>query len=239
MVDRQFVSNLPLNGRSFQSLITLTPGVVLTKTIVQDQGQFSVNGQRANSNYFTVDGVSANIGASASTVPGQSGAGALPGLSASGGTNNLVSVDALQEFKVQTSTFAPEFGRSPGAQVSIITRSGTNDFRGSVFNYFRNDMFDANDWFGNRLGRKNPLCGKTISVGFSAGRYTCRASAKADRHLTRARTGPSSFSLMRVCVCSNRRLAFQMCPPWLLARQLQPPFDRSWIYTRSQMDQMA
>ncbi len=156
IIDRQFVDNLPLNGRSFQSLITLSPGIVLTKTAVQDQGQFSANGQRADTNYFTVDGVGANISASASTVPSQSGAGALPGLSASGGTNNLVSVDALQEFKVQTSTYAPEFGRTPGAQVSIVTRSGTNEFRGSVFDYFRNDMFDANDWFGNRLGREKP-----------------------------------------------------------------------------------
>lgn len=155
-VDRQFVANLPLNGRSFQSLINLTPGIVLTKTIVQDQGQFSANGQRADANYFTVDGVSANIGASASTQPSASGAGALPGLSAAGGTNNLVSVDALQEFKVQTSTYAPEFGRTPGAQVSIVTRSGTHEFRGSVFDYFRNDVFDANDWFANRQGLAKP-----------------------------------------------------------------------------------
>src|SRR6266446_3813302 len=137
VVDRQFVGNLPLNGRSFQALITLAPGVVLTKTGVTEQGQFSVNGQRANANYFTVDGVSANIGASASTFPGQSGAGSLPGLGASGGTNNLVSVDALQEFKIQTSTYAPEFGRTPGAQVSIVTRSGTKDLHGSVFDYLR------------------------------------------------------------------------------------------------------
>jgi hypothetical protein len=155
-VDRQFVSNLPLNGRSFQPLITLSPGVVLTKTIVQDQGQFSVNGQRADANYFTVDGVSANIGASASTQPSQSGAGALPGLAASGGTNNLVSIDALQEFKIQTSTYAPEFGRTPGAQVSIITRAGTKEFHGTIFDYFRNDVFDANDWFANRQGLKKP-----------------------------------------------------------------------------------
>lgn len=52
VVDRQFVENLPLNGRSFQSLISLTPGVVLTKSTIDNQGQFSVNGQRANSNYF-------------------------------------------------------------------------------------------------------------------------------------------------------------------------------------------
>ena len=156
IVDRQFVSNLPLNGRSFQSLITLTPGVVLTKTGVTSQGQFSVNGQRANANYFTIDGVGANIGASASTFPGQSGAGSLPGLGASGGTNNLVSVDALEEFKIHTSTFAPEFGRTPGAQVSIVTRSGTKELHGTAFNYLRNDVLDATNWFANANRQPKP-----------------------------------------------------------------------------------
>ena len=62
VVDRTFAENLPLNGRSFQTLIALTPGVVLTAASFDDQGQFSVNGQRADANYFTVDGVSANFG---------------------------------------------------------------------------------------------------------------------------------------------------------------------------------
>jgi hypothetical protein len=155
-VDRQFVANLPLNGRSFQSLIALTPGVVLSKSNFSEQGQFSVNGQRANANYFTVDGVSANIGVSLGTTVGQGGAGSLPGLSIAGGTNNLVSVDALQEFKIQTSTYAPEFGRTPGAQVQIVTRPGTNKFRGTVFEYFRNDALDANDWFNNSRKLKKP-----------------------------------------------------------------------------------
>jgi hypothetical protein len=148
-VDRQFVENLPLNGRSFQSLISLSPGVVLTKADFTEAGQFSVNGQRANANYFTVDGVSANIGAPTGLVPGQNGSGALPGLTTFGGTNNLVSVDALQEFKILTSTYAPEYGRTPGAQVSLVTRGGSNEFHGSLFNYFRNDVLDANDWFVN------------------------------------------------------------------------------------------
>ncbi|MGH9845377.1 MAG: carboxypeptidase regulatory-like domain-containing protein, partial [Blastocatellia bacterium] len=65
VVDRQFVENLPLNGRSFQSLINLTPGVVTTPTSFAQQGQFSVNGQRPDTNYFTVDGVSANAGVAA------------------------------------------------------------------------------------------------------------------------------------------------------------------------------
>ncbi len=150
VVDRQFVANLPLNGRSFQSLITLTPGTVLTRSDFNEPGQFSVNGQRANTNYFTVDGVSANASINPSGGTGQSSAGTVPAFSAAGGTNNLVSVDALQEFKVQTSTYAPEFGRSPGAQVQILTRSGTNGFHGTFFEYFRNDALDANDWFANR-----------------------------------------------------------------------------------------
>jgi hypothetical protein len=73
----------------------------------------------------------------------------LPALSASGGTNSLVSVDAMQEFRIQTSSFAPEFGRAPGAQVSIVTRSGTNAFHGALFEYFRNSVLDARDWFVN------------------------------------------------------------------------------------------
>lgn len=150
VVDRQFVANLPLNGRSFQSLINLTPGVVQTRVGSNDLGQFSVNGQRADTNYFTVDGVSANTAMSGSQNQGQTLAGTLPGLTVFGGTNNLVSVDALEEFKVLTSSYAAEFGRSPGAQVSIVTRSGTNDFHGAVFDYVRNDLFDANDWFTNR-----------------------------------------------------------------------------------------
>src|SRR6266508_2849714 len=156
VVDRQFVENLPLNGRSFQSLIKLTPGVVLTRAESQNQGQFSVNGQRANANYFTVDGVSANLGVSNSASLSQGDSGSLPGLTVSGGTNNLVSVDALQEFKILTSTYAPEFGRTPGAQISIATRSGTNDFHGTLFEYFRNDALDANDWFANSRRQPKP-----------------------------------------------------------------------------------
>src|ERR1051325_688344 len=82
VVNRQFVDRVPLTGRSVQNLIGLAPGVVFTKTTNAEQGQFSVNGQRASSNYFTIDGVSANVAVAASIVPGQSGAGSLPALSA-------------------------------------------------------------------------------------------------------------------------------------------------------------
>src|SRR5215813_2286140 len=126
VIDRRLVENIPLNGRSFQTLIMLTPGVVVTPASLTDQGQFSVNGQRADANYFTVDGASANFGVTGFFPLVQSAGGALPALSASGGTNSLVSVDAMQEFRTQTSSFAPEFGRTPGGQISVVTRSGTN-----------------------------------------------------------------------------------------------------------------
>jgi Carboxypeptidase regulatory-like domain/TonB dependent receptor len=158
VVDRQFAEKLPLNGRSFQTLIELTPGVVPTASNYADNGQFSVNGQRPSSNYWAVDGVSANVGIGASTTayPGNGLGGALGSFSAMGGTNSLVSVDALQEFRIQTSTYAPEFGRTPGGQISIVTRSGTNQFHGTVFDYFRNDVLDANDWFANATGLPKP-----------------------------------------------------------------------------------
>ncbi len=148
-----------MNGRSFQTLIQLTPGVALTANAGRDNGQFSVNGQRASSNYWMVDGVSANIGVGAGgTVlnPGNGVAGTLGAFTALGGTNSLVSVDAMQEFRIQTSTYAPEFGRTPGAQISIVTRSGTNQFHGTLFEYFRNDVLDANDWFADSKGLPKP-----------------------------------------------------------------------------------
>jgi outer membrane receptor protein involved in Fe transport len=147
VVDRNFAENLPLNGRSFQTLIQLTPGVVVTPSNEEDGGQFSINGQRAGSNYWTVDGVSANIGVGSNIGPGNGFSGALGSFSALGGTNSLVSVDAMQEFRIQTSTYAPEFGRTPGGQISIVTRSGTNLFHGTAFDYLRNDIFDASNWF--------------------------------------------------------------------------------------------
>jgi outer membrane receptor protein involved in Fe transport len=152
VIDHQFVENLPLNGRSFNSLLQLTPGVVISATGTYSQGQFSIAGQRTSANNFLVDGVSANFGISPQPSVGTSG-GAVQAFSALGGTSSLVSVEALQEFRVETSSFAPEFGRSPGGQVILTTRSGTNDFHGGVYEYFRNEVLDANDWFANQAGQ--------------------------------------------------------------------------------------
>jgi hypothetical protein len=151
-IDRQFVDKLSLNGRTFQPLIALVPGIVMT----DGDGQFSTNGQRDNANYFTIDGVSANIGISQFRNLGQTAGGSVPGFNVLGGTNNLVSVDAMQEFAVHTSTYSAEFGRTPGGQVQVLTRSGTNRFHGTLFDYFRNDALDANDWFANLEGFQKP-----------------------------------------------------------------------------------
>jgi hypothetical protein len=166
-VDQQFIENQPLNGRSFQSLIALSPGVQLTPSNLVNQGQFSVNGQRTGANYFTVDGVSANFGLPFATTPYEAG-GTVPSLSAQGGTGALASVDAVQEFTIQTSTYAPEYGRQPGAQVAIVTRSGTNAFHGSAFEYLRNDKLDANSWFGNFNALRRPAL-RQNDFGFTAG----------------------------------------------------------------------
>jgi len=155
LIDNRFVENMPLNGRTFSSLIDLTPGAVLVATSFYEQGQFSVNGQRPDANYFMVDCVSANLGSPTASF-GTGGMGQLPATSAFGGLNNLVSLDALQEFRIQTSTFAPEFGRTPGAQVSVVTKSGSNALHGSAFEYVRNDALDANDWFANSKGLPKP-----------------------------------------------------------------------------------
>jgi hypothetical protein len=180
LVGNQFVENLPLNGRSFSSLIDLTPGVVLTPANLYDQGQFSVNGQRPDANYFLVDGVSANLGTAGSgSSLGQGGAGQLPATSAFGGTSNLVSLDALEEFRIQTSTFAPEYGRTPGAQISVVTKSGTNTFHGTAFEYFRNDKLDANDWFANANALARPELRQNDFGGVLGGPIGRRSSKNA------------------------------------------------------------
>lgn len=155
VIDRKFVENIPLNGRSFQDLISLTPGTVTqtpqnTQATIGYAGDFSVNGQRSESNYYTVDGVSGNSGAGNGYGGAQPGtSGALGASTALGTTQSLVSVDALQEFRVQSSTYSAEYGRSPGGQFSFATRSGTSIAHGSAFDYLRNNFFDANDWFND------------------------------------------------------------------------------------------
>jgi Ca-activated chloride channel family protein len=159
-VEARALQDLPLKGRSHQTLVALVPGIVsagASPSTDSTQYNFSVNGQRPNSNSFSIDGVDANIGISpGGQSPAASAAGTMPGLTATGGTNGLASVNATQEVTVRTFSVDPQYGRVPGGRVEIITRSGTNEFHGTLFEYFGNDALDANDWFANSRGLRRP-----------------------------------------------------------------------------------
>ena len=156
VVDRKLAEAVPLNGRSFQDLISMTPGIVTQNPQAagrrsETQGDFSVNGQRPESNSFFVDGISAD--SSGGVISGRSrtfSTGSAAGATALGTTQSLVSVEALQEFRVLTSSYSAEYGRTPGGQFTFLTRSGTNVPHGSLFYNYRSntfDLFDAIDWF--------------------------------------------------------------------------------------------
>ena len=164
ILERDPIENLPLNNRGVQALTEFAPGLVLTPATRGEAGQFAANGQRPNTNYFTVDGVSVNNAISGSGLPGEFSAGTLPGMTAIGSLHGLVSALEVEEVRVQTSTFAPEFGRLPGAQISIVTRSGTNDFHGEFFGSLRPRHFSAVDSFSNRA-RLDPLRSQTQAAG--------------------------------------------------------------------------
>src|SRR5690348_16642553 len=139
VIDSEVVSNIPLNGRQYLDLALLTPGVLPSSAGTQGGG-FNVSGARSQSNIFLLDGVS-NIDTQINSALG-----------------NFRITDAVQEFAVQTSVATAEFGRGTGGQVSIITKSGTNQFHGSAFEYLRNSVLDAADFFTNKAGgKKNPL----------------------------------------------------------------------------------
>ena len=153
VIDQKFVANMPLNGRSLQSLISLAPGVVQTPlsygSSPGNSGEFSINGQRTEANYYTVDGVSANVGVGNNGTYTAGASGLLPNQTALGTTQSMVSIDALREFRINTSTYSAEYGRTPGGQISLESRSGTEELHGTLSDYFRNDALDANNWFND------------------------------------------------------------------------------------------
>jgi len=139
VVDSTSISNLPLNGRQALDIALVTPGVVPTATGTQVLS-FNVAGARSQSNTYLWDGVS-NMDTQVN-----------------GNLNNFRVAEAIQEFSVQTSVASAEFGRGTGGQVSMVTKSGTNSLHGSIFEYVRNDLFDATDFFINKAkGKKTPL----------------------------------------------------------------------------------
>jgi len=139
VVTSEVISNMPLNARQYLDLALVTPGTVPSAAGTQGGG-FNVAGARSQSNVFLLDGVS-NIDTQVNSALG-----------------NFRITDAIEEYSVQTSVATAEFGRGTGGQVNIVTKSGTNQFHGSAFEYLRNDVLDAADFFTNKQrGKKNPL----------------------------------------------------------------------------------
>jgi hypothetical protein len=149
---RDDIQRFPMNGRGILSLLEMAPGTNVTPATRGEAGQFSANGQRPNSNYFTVDGASANSGVSAGGLAAQATGGTLPALSAFGSLDSLLPVEAVDEFRVRTSAGVNEVARLPGAAISITSRSGSNDFHGSIVYRVRHEVAAANDWFANQGG---------------------------------------------------------------------------------------
>jgi hypothetical protein len=139
VVDSQVISNMPLNARQYLDLALITPGVLPASAGTQGGG-FNVAGARSQSNVFLLDGTN------------------IIDTQINSALGNFRLTDAVQEFAVQTSVATAEFGRGTGGQVSIVTKSGTNQLHGSAFEYLRNSVLDAADFFSNKNNApKNPL----------------------------------------------------------------------------------
>jgi hypothetical protein len=146
------IQRLPLNGRGLLGLMELAPGTNVTPATRGEAGQFTANGQRPNTNYFTVDGASANTGVSAGGLAAQTTGGTLPALSAFGSLDSLLPIEAVEEFRLHTSAGVSDVGRLPGANIAITSRAGSNDFHGSIVYRARHEIAAANDWFANETG---------------------------------------------------------------------------------------
>lgn len=162
IVTGQFAASLPLNGNSLLGLIAATPGITpLSPQSASEgmvtQGNFSVNGQATDANYYTVDGIAANINAGFPIGLVQPATtGSLATLTALGTTQGLTPLNDLREFKVLSATYSAQYGRMPGGQFIFTSKSGTNTFHGSGFEYFRNGIFNANDSFNERFHLSKP-----------------------------------------------------------------------------------
>ena len=143
LVGERQVKDLPLNGRSFDELVTLNPGVVnFTSEKTGGTGvsnstngnNFAVSGNRPQQNLFLLNGVEYTGAAENNMQPG-------------GTSGQLLGVDAVREFNVLRDSYGAEYGKRPGAQVSIITQSGTNQWHGSAYEFLRNNDLDARNFF--------------------------------------------------------------------------------------------
>ena len=142
LVAERQVKDLPLNGRSFDNLITLNPGTVNTTAAVQGVSSstgtgnyFSIGGRRPGENLFLWNGVEYPGGTSASS--------STPG----GISGQLLGIDAVREFNVTPNTDSAEYGHRAGGQVGVVTQSGTNSLHGSLFEFLRNSKLDGRNFF--------------------------------------------------------------------------------------------
>ena len=152
VVDQRLVTDLPLNGRDFGKLVALVPGATVEPAgvaAVQDGfGQFSINGNRDRSNNYTLDGTDNNDPFFNNSALNQTGIGGAPA--------SLLPIDAIQEFNLESQVPA-EYGRNSGGVINIITRSGSNQFHGTAFEFLRNDVFDARNYFDRIPAPKSPF----------------------------------------------------------------------------------
>ena len=160
LVDERSVKDLPLNGRSFDNLITLNPGTANTtvnrsasSTGAGLGNNFSISGNREDFNLFLLNGIEYSGVSTADVIPG--------GLS-----GQLLGVDAVREFNVLQNTYGAEYGKRPGGQVSLVTMSGTNRFHGTLFEFVRNSAFDARNFYDHTVG---PPPFRRNQFGVSAG----------------------------------------------------------------------
>ena len=149
VVDSQKVRDLPLNGRTFTQLLVLQPGVSMSGGNA-NRGGVELNGSSGLGNNWLMDGVDMSFGEN-------NGVG-IGGVGGSGTVINSLSIEALEEFKVTTNAFSAEYGRATGGVINLTTKSGTNQYHGTLLYFMRNDKLDANNYFSNRsrLG-KPPL----------------------------------------------------------------------------------
>jgi len=138
VLSTQTINQLPLNGRDYDQLALLEPGVFHdpgNEVANSAEGRFSANGNLELQNYFSLDGIDNNTGSE--NLQEQSVQGVIP------------PPDALQEFALQTRTYSAEFGTSAGAVVNVSTKSGTNSFHGDLWDYLENSSLNANTWFND------------------------------------------------------------------------------------------
>lgn len=143
LVNEKQVKDLPLNGRSYDELLMLSPGIVSYSSqksggVGQSQSaignMFSVSGRRPQESLFLLNGVEYTSASEINLTPG-------------GASGQLLGVDAVQEFNVITDTYGAEYGKRPGAQVSVVTSSGTNALHGSAYEFLRNSDLDARNFY--------------------------------------------------------------------------------------------